>query len=145
MAGGFFDSPGAIQAISQQHSIVLNDTLLFFYEVFELEFHNGNWRTFSPDKWLASRDVVTPTNSRLEGYDVVTFWPENSPAPEHSPLSCNLLANKLRTNSHCLFETFEEAQSAVNDGNFAHAEPGALRIFAVFSVDWPSPSSVAGE
>ncbi len=143
----FFDSPAVIQEVSREHSISLDHTLLFFYEVYEFEFQDGKWRSFSPgdDKWKASGAVVMPANRLLEGYDVVTFWPENSPAPEHSPLSCNSLANELKTNSHCLFETFEQAQSAVNDGRFAGAEPGALRIFAVFSVDWPSPSLVAGE
>jgi len=68
-----------------------------------------------------------------------------SPGPECSPLSCNSLAESIRTNSHCLFDTFEEARTAVNSGQFNKCEPGALRILAVFSVDWPSPSSVAGE
>lgn len=140
----FFDSPAAIQALSEEHSINLDGTLLFFYEVYECEFNDGKWRTFLPDRSLASDHIVIPTERQLEGYDVVTFWPESSPAPEHSPLSCNALANTLKTNSHCLFETFEQAQSAVNDGNFAGCEPGALRIFAVFSVVWPSPSPVAG-
>lgn len=133
----FFDSPAAIQEVAREHSINLDDTLLFFYEVYEFEFHDGDWRSFSTwdVKWKASGGIVMPTKRLLEGYDVVTFWAENSPAPEHSPLSCNALANELKTNYHCLFQTFEEAQSAVNDGKFAGAEPGALRIFAVFSVD----------
>jgi hypothetical protein len=140
----FFDSPAAIQAISLEHSISLDGTLLFFYEVYEFEFHDGRWRTFLPDRWVASGDIVMPTERQLEGYDVVTFWPENSPAPEHSPLSCNAIANRVKTNSHCLIETFEQAQSAVNAGQFTGCEPGALRIIAVFSVVWPSLSPVAG-
>ena len=134
----FFDSPSAIEEISREHAISLDDTLLFFYEAYEFEFHDGKWRTFSPDKDLPSGNVVPPTNKKLEGYDVVTVWPENSPAIEHSPLSCNGLANTLETNSHCLFATLERAEAAVSAGRFAGGEPGALRIFAVFSVDWPS-------
>lgn len=140
----FFDSPGAIQAVSLEHAINLDDTLLFYYEAYEFEFHDGEWRSFSPweDGWKNSGGIVTPADKRLDGYDIVTFWPENSPAPGHSPLSCNGLAEKLQTNSHCLFDTFEQAQSSVNTGQFVGGEPGALRIFAVFSVDWPPfPSS----
>jgi hypothetical protein len=74
----------------------------------------------------------------LEGFDVVTFWVENSPAPEYSPLSGNGLANELHTNAHCLFDTFDEAYTALNSGKFDGCEPGALRIFAVYSVDWSS-------
>ncbi len=137
----FFDSPAAIQAVSQEHSISLDHTLLFFYEVYEFEFHDGKWRTFSPswDSWKDSGAIVMPANKRLDGYDVVTFWAGNS--PEHSPLSCNGLANTLETNSHCLFDTFEQAESAVSAGKFTGGEPGALRIFAVFSVDWQSFSA----
>ena len=142
----FFDSPASIQAVAQEHSISLDQTLLFFYEVYELEFHDGKWRTFAPwdDSWKDSGGILPPANKRLDGYDVVTFWPENSPQPGHSPLSCNGLANTMEVNSHCLFDTFEEAKAAVSGGRFAGGEPGALRIFAVFSADWPSPPSVAG-
>lgn len=143
----FFDSPQAIQSISQEHSISIDHTLLFFYEVYEFEFYEGKWRAFSPweDKRTGTGEIVMPSDKRLEGFDVVTFWPENSPAPEHSPLSCNGLANEVKTNSHCLFDTFEQAQSAVDEGRFTGCEPGGLRIFAVFSVDWPLSSAVAGQ
>ena len=43
----FFDSPAAIQEVAREHSINLDDTLLFFYEVYEFEFHDGDWRSFS--------------------------------------------------------------------------------------------------
>lgn len=144
----FFDSPEAIRAVSLEHSIDLDGTLLFYYEVYEFESHDGEWRSFAPweDSWKDSGAVVvTPKNKRLDGYDVVTFWPENSPAPDHSPLSCNGIAAEVETNSHCLFDTFEQAQLAVNAGKFTGGEPGALRIFAVFSLDWPSLQTVAIE
>jgi hypothetical protein len=66
---------------------------------------------------------------------VVTFWAGN--APEHSPLSCNSIAEDVPTNSHCLLATFEEAETALNKGVFEDGEPGPYRIFAVYSVDWP--------
>ena len=139
----FFDSPEAIQQVAQQHSIDLEATQLFYYEVHEFEFHQGEWRSFSAweDSWKDSDGIVPPEHKLLDGYDVVTFWPENSPNPEHSPLSCNGLASELKTNSHCLFDTFEEAYLAVNGRQFDDSEPGSLRIFAVFSVGWPSAAT----
>jgi hypothetical protein len=50
-----------------------------------------------------------------------------------------VLANKLPTNAYCLFETFDEAYTALNTGKFDDCERGARRIFAVYSVDWPQP------
>jgi hypothetical protein len=139
----FFDSPEAIQAVSREHSIDLGGALLFYYEVYELEFFEGEWCSFSPweDRWKDSEEIVLPANKRIDGYDVVTFWTKNSPAPEHSPLSCNSLAENLKTNAHCLFDTFEQARIAVNTGQFTGCEPGALRIFGVFSADWPVVST----
>jgi hypothetical protein len=74
-------------------------------------------------------------NRRLEGFDVVTFWAGN--APECSPLSCNSLAEKLPTNTHCLLASFEEARMRLEDGTLLSGEAGPYRIFAVYSVDWP--------
>jgi hypothetical protein len=135
----FFDSPDVIQSLSRKHSIDLGDTHLFYYEVYELEFNEGHWRSFSQweDSWKETQGIIFPIHKELDGYDVVTFWVENSPNPEHSPLSCNGVARELHANAHCLFETFDEALNAVNTGRFDGCERGALRIFAVYSVDWP--------
>ncbi len=54
-----------------------------------------------------------------------------------SPLSCNGLARGIRTNPHCLLESFAEAYDQLNGGAFNNAEPGPYRIFAVYSVAWP--------
>jgi hypothetical protein len=140
---GFFDSPDCIQKLSREHSIELQDMQLFYYEAFELQFDEDEWRAFSPsDASYSDTDgIIAPSYKRLDGYDVVTVLYAHG--PECSPLSCNSLAEVVPTNSHCLFNTLEEAQTGLNSGQFAECEPGALRIFAVFSVDWPPPSSVA--
>jgi hypothetical protein len=132
----FFDSPKIIQSLSREHSIDLDGTRLFYYEAHELEFDGENWRNFSPWGQIPV-NVVSPIQKRLEGFDVVTIWAENSPDPEHSPLSCNALADEIPTNSHCLLNSFEEAENALNAGKFKGNDPGAQRIFAVYSVDWP--------
>jgi len=78
----------------------------------------------------------------LEGFDVTSFVVHTS--PECSPLSCNSLAEKIPTNRHCLFNTFDEAKSAIDNGMFAGAEPGPYRIIAVYSVPAASAGPEAG-
>jgi hypothetical protein len=129
-----FDSSEIIRAVARENSIELEGALLFYYEAHEKEFAKEGWRPFFPEPSFTTK-VVQPRHKRLEGFDVVTFSVGNS--PECSPLSCNGLAEALRTNSHCLFESFDEAWANVNSGEFAGGEPGPYRIFAVYSVDWP--------
>lgn len=71
----FFDSPTVIRTMSREHSIDLSDALLFYYEVYEFEFENGEWRSFSPSEGIGNGQagIATPANKRLDGYDVVTF------------------------------------------------------------------------
>ena len=138
----FFDSPEVIQDLAQENSIDLQGTKLFYYEAHELEFNDGVWRSYSPGPvWPVGSQVADPMEKQLEGFDVVVVWVENSPAPEHSPLSCQHLAETLPTNAHCLFESFDSAYTALTCGEFQGCEPGALRIFAVHSVDWPSSTA----
>ena len=80
-------------------------------------------------------NVVPPQEKVLEGFDVVTFYAKN--APECSPLSCNRMAEEIRTNRHCLLESFGQAYDRLNEGAFNNAEPGPYRIFTVYSVEWP--------
>jgi hypothetical protein len=53
---------------------------------------------------------------------------------QHSPLSCNGIAATLSVNTHCLFETLEEAKEAIEGGNFNRCEPGVYKIYAVHLV-----------
>jgi hypothetical protein len=129
-----FDSPEIIKNVAKENSIQLDGTSLFFYEVHELEFDGKNWRRFAPESSFPT-NVVLPASMRLEGFDVVTFFAKRR--PECSPLSCNSLAEKLPTNSHCLFSSFEEAEAYLNTGALKECERGPYRIFAVYSVDWP--------
>jgi hypothetical protein len=129
-----FDSPEVIQSAAQENSIDLRDMSLFYHRVHEMEFDGHHWSPFAPDSSVTT-NVATPLRKELEGFDVVTFWAGN--APECSPLSCNGMAENLRTNAHCLFDTFEEAESCLNEGRFAGGEPGPHRIFGVYCVAWP--------
>ena len=128
-----FDSPEIIRKLAYEHALKLEDASLFYYEVHEQEFDGTRWQEFKPEK-SSSLNIVVPRMSKMEGFDVVTFWCRSS--PEHSPLSCNSLAEKLATNEHCLFASFDDAETSLNAGAFVNAEPGPYRVFSVYSVEW---------
>jgi hypothetical protein len=129
----FFDSPEIITSVAAEHSIPLEGTRLFYYEVYEMEFDGESWQAFSSELSLPT-NVVVPSKKRLEGFDVANFTARSS--PECSGLSCNGLAVDLPTNTHCLFASFDEAKTNLDNGSFNESEPGPYRIFAVYSVDW---------
>lgn len=129
----FFDSPEIIKSIAEETSIQLDGTSLFYYEVYEMEFDGNKWQSYAPEPSFPT-NVVPPSHQQLEGFDVVTFYA--GALPECSPLSCNSLAKDIRTNDHCLFSSFDEAESNVKGGAFRQCEPGPYRIFSVYSVDW---------
>ena len=129
-----FDRPEIILTLAQENQIDLTGSVLFYYEVYGLEFDGESWRTYDPSG-ASETNISTPRKKQLEGFDVVTFYAGST--PECSPLSCNSLAEKIRTNKHCLLETFEEAKLHLENGVFAGGEPGPYRIFAVYTVDWP--------
>jgi len=129
-----FDSPEIIRAVAHENSISLDGTLLFFYEIYEMQFDNVSWIPYDSEKSFKT-NVFLPLAKALEGFDVVTFYAGN--APECSPLSCNGLADEIRTNMHCLFDSFDEAYTSLASGKFQNCEPGPYRIFAVYSTPWP--------
>jgi len=130
----FFDSPEIIRSMAAENAIGLQGMSLFYYEVHELEFTGDLWESFLPEPSIPV-NIVQPSQKKLEGFDVVSFSVGRS--PECSPLSCNGLAEELPTNSHCLFNSFSEAETSLGTGKFVKCEPGPYRIFAVYSVDWP--------
>jgi hypothetical protein len=132
-----FDSPETILDVAREHGIDLAGTVLFFYEVHELQFDSGEWMRFEPEPSFGT-NVCVPEAREFEGYEVVTFSAQTS--PECSPLSCNSLASELETNSRCLLQSFEQARTLLENGTFNDSEPGPYRVFAVYSVKWPATS-----
>jgi hypothetical protein len=130
-----FDSPEPIIEIARGQGIDLAGTVLFFYEVYELQFDSGEWTRFEPEHSFGT-NVSIPEARVFEGYDVVTFFAQTS--PECSPLSCNALASEVETNSRCLLPSFEHARQLLENGTFNDSEPGPYRIIAVYSVPWPA-------
>lgn len=133
-----FDSPEIIEDVAHENSIDLGATTLFYYEVHQKEFDGNTWRPFEPDPSFKT-NVSVPVQKYLEGFDVVTFRGRN--LPECSPLSCNSLAQELQTNSHCLLQSFDEAETNLAKGIFNNGEPGPYRIFSVYSVKWAKDSA----
>jgi hypothetical protein len=131
----FFDSPEIIKNVATEHSIPLEGTSLFYYEVYEMEFDGESWFPFSPEPSFPT-NVIPPSDKQFEGFDVVNFTARTS--PECSGLSCSSMATDLHTNGHCLFASFNEAERNVSEGGFNESEPGPYRIFSVYTVDWPS-------
>ena len=132
----FFDSPQIILEIAKEHAIDLTGTKLFYYKVYNLEFHEGNeWKSFEPEASFTT-DIEKPGLKNLEGYDIVTFSCGNS--AECSPLSCNELSRNIPVNKHCLLSSFDTACQLLENGNFQASEPGPYRILAVYSVLWPN-------
>jgi hypothetical protein len=130
----FFDSPQVIKTVAEENAIDIAGTMLFYYEAHELEFDGENWNVYAPEPSFPT-DVIMPAEKKLEGFDVVNFTAGTS--PECSGLCCSSLAEELPTNRHCLFTTFEEAESYLAKGAFNDSEPGPYRIFAVYSTHWP--------
>jgi len=128
-----FDSPEIIQALARENDVNLDDFTIFYYEAYEEEFdeEQKEWLSFEPAPFATN--VLPPVKKELQGYDVVAFSQDTT--PECSPLSCNHLASEIRTNTHCLMESFEEAKKNLEGGRFDHTEPGPFRIFAVYTVD----------
>jgi hypothetical protein len=131
-----FDAPEIITRLAKAHSLDMNETRLFFYEVYESEFDDDTkqWKHFSPEPSFKTQ-VIAPPERTLMGFDVVTFSVHTS--PECSPLSCNSLAQNIPTNSHCLIATFDDAKRLVEEERFDNSEPGPFRVFAVYETRWP--------
>jgi hypothetical protein len=134
----FFDSPAIMEEIAETDGISLASMTLFYYEFYEFEFdkddypgHVDGWSKFQRDAAFPT-DVQIPKAKILAGYDVTEYVCRNS--PECSLLSCSNLAVKFTVNSHCLFDTFEEAKASIETGAFHAIEPGPYRLVAVYLV-----------
>jgi hypothetical protein len=134
----FFDSTETIRELAAEQAIDLRDCRFFYYEFHDSEYDDATraWNPAPAAPAAAATDaaVAGPSAARLEGYDVVSMWPEGSP-PGCSPLSCNLLADTIPVNSHCLIASLEEAIRLLEAGAFEHSEPGPYRIYAVYSIE----------
>jgi len=140
---GFANTKEILLELAQSSAVDLSDTSLFFYYVYERELGSDGWK-FDPEGWrkLTLPDISTIENGVvapecadrpvLLGYDVVVC----GDFPEHSPLSCNLIATELPVNQFCLFDDFDAAKAAINAGKFGGGcGEGFYRIMSVCRVE----------
>jgi len=128
-----FNSPDDIYQIANKAGVDRSGLTLFYYEVYEHEFEETEklWSEFTTEPAFVTA-VEPPQRSQLVGFDVTSF--SAGTVPECSPLSCNSLADEIKTNEHCLLATLDDAKSALEAGRFDNSEPGPFRIFAVYTV-----------
>ncbi|MBX9747048.1 MAG: hypothetical protein K2X34_09115 [Hyphomonadaceae bacterium] len=129
-----FNNPSDMDDIVVRQGVDRSALSLFYFEVYEREFdeYEKSWSAFSADQAFET-NVIKPSHATLKGFDVVSYALAQN--PEHSPLSCNSLADEITVNSHCLFDSFDDAKNALEAGKFDDSEPGPYRIFAVYAVD----------
>ena len=127
----FFDSPEVIEQLAKDNDLSLEGMCLFFYLAYEKQWDEKGrrWVPYFPERSFPT-NVVPPIDSRMEGYDIVSFCCQTS--AECSPLSCNSMADKVDVNEHCLVRTFEDAKHLAE--TFKDCEPGPYRIFEVHTV-----------
>ena len=140
---GLADTPEVLWGLAHEAGAVPIDAVLFYCEAYELELESDGW-TFDPAGWRPLSPVPSaqvfpsaaipraPEHSILLGYDVVVF----GDYLEHSPLSCNSVAETLPVNAHCLFDHLEQAREAIDTGGFGGGcEDGVYKIYSVSLVD----------
>jgi len=131
-----FDTPKAVYDAAEELKVETDGLTLFYYEAFDQQYDEKSkaWQPFEPETGGSfTEGVVRPDSATLSGYDVVSFFVQTS--PECSPLSCNSLAATLRVNERCLFDSFDQAFAALENGEFEDTEPGPYRIIAVYLVE----------
>ncbi len=138
---GLANSPDVLEALAVDAGADVSSAVLLYFTAYDREQESDGW-TFDAAGWRAKSrassaaiadDVRVPASetTTLLGYDVVVF----GDFLEHSPLSCNSIAEGLPVNEHCLFESLEEAVGAIDAGAFGNGcEEGRYTIFGVHRV-----------
>lgn len=136
---GLANDPATLLEMAAEAGADLSAATLFYCEAYEEEIGSDGWE-FDPGAWepltsVPSAYVETAVAAPgpglvLLGYDVVV----SEDFLQHSPLSCNSIAQTLKVNAHCLFDSLEEAKAAIDSGGFGGGcEPGVYRIYSVYT------------
>lgn len=135
---GVANNPDVLASLAADAGADVTGASLFYFTAYERELESDGW-TFDTADWrirsaarsaAVADDVHVPASdaSTLLGYDVVVF----GDYLEHSPLSCNSIAEQLPTNEHCLLASLDDAVAAIDGGAFGNGcEEGIYTIFAV--------------
>lgn len=138
----FYDSPELIEEIAKEEQLPLEGSKLFYYELYENEYVETE-----EEEWIWSQmpnptdvvdyydnppNVVAPKEKQFHGYDILGFV-------------YNLMGSMLswknpgvETNEYGLIDSLEKCKELIENKevHLCCREPGSIRIYAVYSVDW---------
>jgi len=63
----FFDTPEIITSVAKENLIPLEETSLFYYEAYGMEFDGESWHRYSPEASFPT-NAVSRTKKQLEGF-----------------------------------------------------------------------------
>ena len=131
----FFDDPSALVKIAIELGVDPAGTRLFYYEAFAREWNKEDrkWQEFWPQA-ASSPSLDYPRLGEL-GFDVASFHLEAN--VDHSPLSCNGMADELPANAHCLLNSLSTAIDLLESDAFSECGDGPHRIIAVHECPLP--------
>lgn len=129
----FYNNPEEIYNLAQEHDIDISHCRMFYYEMYENEFSDGDDMWHEVERLSFSfTSVLIPKKPLLLGYDVITT--DHDTSPRCSPLSCNGLEKEISVNEYCLISSLDEAKSLLEASKFNSCNNGSYRIFAVYSL-----------
>jgi hypothetical protein len=103
------------------------------YTMFAYRFSTVRFAKGEPEEWpwpTIAPSAPPETFQRL-GFDAVSKYRDDILDFECSPLSCNGLAAEWSANSHCLFDTLEQAVEAARRFSIEQPEPGKYYVAEV--------------
>ena len=124
-AMGLFDTPDL--ALSVVPEADRNELDIYAYQMFPVRFIRGRQEPFAIP---ALPTAPLPASFELLGFDVVSFSLEGG--FEHSPLSCNHMAETVTVNRYCLVDDRDLALACAAKFEGDGCEPGPYYVVAVW-------------
>ena len=126
-----FDDPGAawwvVPELEREHY------RLYGYRLLPTLFHESGKETALTLPEIKA--VPIPASFVRIGYDAVGYWDEpDSPLNfDHSPLSCNYMAEEYPVNRYCLVDDRDTARAMARDFATGNCEPGPYCVVEVWT------------
>ena len=127
-----FDTPDL--ALSVVPEADRNELDIYAYQMFPVRFVMGHQEPFAiPELPTAP----LPDSFQFLGFDVVSFSLEGG--FEHSPLSCNHMAESVAVNRYCLVDDLDLAFKLAVDFEVGGCEPGPYHVAQIWRMrrDYP--------
>jgi hypothetical protein len=119
-----FDSPEIAEKLVPKARDAFD---MYAFSQYPIRVDNGE---VVPEAIRATSVMSLPEDFELLGYDAVAR--SCGASFECSPLSCNYGAKDFPCNSHCLFDTLEQAVEAAKEFSHGPWEPGPYYVVAVY-------------